>query len=705
MTAAKRILVVDDELTAQALMGTALERAGYEVVSAGDGEEALRQFHSGHFDMVMLDVDMPGLTGFEICAAIRAETGPLLPIVMVTGMDDVPSVDCAYRAGATDFIAKPITWALIGHRVRYLLRSYEAVLDLRSAEERNAAVLEALPDLLFELDLDGRFLQYHVPRSEVGRLSSAHYLGKTVHEVLSPEAARACIGAVTEARVRGLSTGTLCELKMPHGPSWFELSVSCRPTGDAQQPHFIVLARDITERQAAETRIRRLAYYDSLTGLPNRERFRQRLAGALETAQHDRHQLALLCIDLDNFKRINDTLGHSAGDELLRIVAVRLREGLGAATGCEDDLSRLGGDEFMVLMPDIAGPDEAGIVADRICRTIMRPIPLGPHEVLVTPSVGIAVFATDGEDVETLFRNADLAMYFAKRQGPGSFAFFDAGMNAHALQRLTIETKLRGAITSNELSLQFQPQFDLDTGLIAGMEALLRWNSAELGPVPPEEFIPIAEETGFILPIGEWVLRAACSQVRIWCDEGLPVTRIAVNVSPLQLFHREFPALVEAILQQTGIPPTLLEIEITESAVMRNERLAIQTLKSLKRIGVSIAIDDFGTGYSSLGRLRDFPIDRLKIDRAFVRSIHSCAEDRAIAKAIIEMARTLRFDVVAEGVEELAQLMVLQEERCAKAQGFLLSRPLPATEVLQLLRRLSSHGEDGRTQRLKRLLA
>jgi diguanylate cyclase (GGDEF)-like protein/PAS domain S-box-containing protein len=712
MPTPKKILVADDDVAALTLMQAALEQAGFDVATAVDGRDALRQFRAGAYDMVMLDVDMPGLNGHAVCAELRHEAGALLPIVMVTGMDDVRSVDAAYLAGATDFIAKPINWALIGHRARYLLRGYQTVLDLRAAEARMSSVLAAIPDLLFELDSDGRYVQYHPPRSESVAASVERYIGKSVDEVLPPQAAQVCMSAVREARDSGVSTGKQFELHLPQGVFWFELSVSRKATGSGNKPNFVVLARDITERRAAEDRIRRLAYFDVLTGLPNREHFRTRAGNAIDVARRHQRQLALLCVDLDNFKRINDTLGHSVGDELLRMVASRLREALrgsdavgrGMPVGAGDeDLSRLGGDEFMVLLPEMVRPDQAGIVADRIVRTVMQPMFLAQHEVLVTPSVGIAVFPLDGDDHETLVRNADLAMYFAKRQGPGTFAFFDSAMNVSALKRLTIEGKLRGAIAADELSLQFQPQFDLGTGLISGMEALLRWNNAELGAVPPSEFIPIAEETGLILPIGEWVLRTACAQAKAWHDERLPVARVAVNVSGLQLSQRGFPELVSAVLRDTGLPPELLELEITESVVMQNEGWAEHVLKALKTIGVELAIDDFGTGYSSFSRLREFPIDRLKIDQAFVQRVQSCGEDRAIAAAIIAMAKTLRLDVVAEGVEEFAQLMFLQDERCTLAQGFLLSRPLPATEALLLLRRLSENADGTRTQRLKRL--
>ena len=712
-TATKSILIVDDDLTAITLMRAALQKAGFAVTTAVDGTDALRQFRDKPSDMVMLDVDMPGLSGYDVCAALRLEAGPLLPIVMVTGFDDFRSVDAAYVAGATDFIAKPINWTLLAHRVRYLLRSYQAVLDLRTAEARNTALLAALPDLLFELDIEGRYIQYHPPRSELAPTAVENFLGKTVEEILSPEAARVCRTAIQEAYETGVSIGKQLELRLSDGTAWVELSVS-RSVDSGQTPHFIVLARDVTERRAAADQIRRLAYFDQLTGLPNREQFRSRVASALDEARTTKSQLALLCIDLDKFKRINDTLGHSVGDDLLRMTALRLREAVRSGDLMErampggngdGDLSRLGGDEFMFLISGLDAPRQAAIVATRILSAIMRPILLARHEVMVTPSIGIAVYPTDGDDFEALFKNADLAMYFAKRQGPGTLAFYKPSMNANALKRLTMEGKLSGAIAGNELSLRFQPQFDLSTGLIVGMEALLRWTNAELGQVPPLDFIPVAEETGMILPIGEWVLRAACTQAKAWLDEGLTALRLAVNVSGLQLAQRGFPGLVAAVLRETGLPSAALELEITESVIMANEDWTRQVLGELKAIGVQISIDDFGTGYSSLGRLRDFPIDRLKIDGSFIRRVQNNGEDRVIAATIIAMAKTLKLEVVAEGVEDLAQLLFLQEESCTLAQGFFLSPPLTVAESGQLLRRLARDFDGSRTERLKRLRA
>jgi len=464
----------------------------------------------------------------------------------------------------------------------------------------------------------------------------------------------------------------------------------------------------------AERRIVRLAYFDTLTGLPNREHAHNRLLSAIDAAKQDNRHLAVLYLDLDNFKRVNDTLGHATGDQLLREVADRLRNSLrvdpasdfdaNAATQRPGDAARLGGDEFLVLLPNLRCAKDAGVVADRLIQELREPMHLAHNELVVTPSVGIAIYPQDGLDAQCLLRNADLAMYFAKRTSPGSFAFYDAQMNVAALQRFTIEDRLRGALGRNEFSLNYQPQFDLTSGGVSAMEALLRWNSVELGKVPPAEFIAIAEETGLILPIGEWVLRSACRQAKAWETAGLPLARMAVNVSGRQFAWPQYPAQVASILRETGLDPCRLELEITESVVMADESWAEKAFTQLKQLGVSLAIDDFGTGYSSFGRLRHFAVDRLKIDRSFVSGIGNGGNDRAIAAAIIALSRTLQINVTAEGVENIPQLLFLQEHACQDAQGFLLSKPLPAEEAGALLRRVSEFTDSSRTQKLKAIM-
>jgi len=478
-------------------------------------------------------------------------------------------------------------------------------------------------------------------------------------------------------------------------------------------PHEVrQMAIALASKWRAERHLARLAYFDSLTGLPNREQAHSRLRSALETTQQQGKMLAVMYIDLDNFKRVNDTLGHSVGDEVLQVAAERLRKSLRRVDdrGSEDsgieqpgNVGRLGGDEFLVILPDITTSDDARSVADRLIAAIQRPMQLSTTTVIITPSIGIAMSPTDGTDAASLLRHGDLAMYFAKRRWPGSYAFFDVSMNEGMLQRYTIEGKLRGALERGELSLHYQPQIEMATGDIAGMEALLRWNNDELGVVPPMDFIPIAEDCGLIIPIGEWVLRTACAQAKKWHDEGLAVKRIAVNIAGQQFAMPTFVELVSRILAETGLDHGMLELEITESMVLMDEKRSEKILEELHAIGVSVAIDDFGTGYSNFQRLQHFAIDRLKMDRSFVQDLSETADDGAIAAAIISVAKALKVGVVAEGVESFAQLRFLQDHLCNQAQGFLLSRALPVNEARLLLQRASETFDGTRSQRIKRL--
>ncbi len=450
-------------------------------------------------------------------------------------------------------------------------------------------------------------------------------------------------------------------------------------------PHEIrQLALALGRRRRAEDQVRRIAFFDDITGLPNRVSFHDRLQQALKGPGRDQRHLAVMFMDLDNFKRINDTLGHSTGDILLKEVSKRLLLKLrssdaileGKASRNGEGLARLGGDEFTVLLTDIGESNDAGIVAARLLSAMSQPILLSGHEITVTASIGIAVYPNDGQDAETLIKNADMAMYFAKREGKNTFKFYKENMNEGEVRRLNLESELRRALERGEFSLDYQPQLDLKSGTLCGMEALLRWNNALLGAISPVEFIPIAEETGLIVAIGEWVLRMACTQAKTWRDEGMGMPRVAVNVSVCQFAQDNFPELVSLILQESGLDPEYLELEITESVLMKDGEEALETLRKLKGIGVSLAIDDFGTGYSSLNYLKKFPIDRLKIDRSFIAMVNSDPQSLAITSAIIALASSLNLSVIAEGVETAEHLACLRNRQCEEIQGYFYSRPL-----------------------------
>ncbi len=693
----RSILVVDDDGDARLVMRAALRKAGYDVRLADGGQDALAQFRAEPSDLVMLDVDMPDLSGHEVCATLRAEAGPLLPIVMVTGMDDLASIETAYQHGATDFIVKPVNWSLLGHRVRYLFRGVQALQDLQAAEARNTAILSAIPDLLFEVDIEGRYHDYRPPRNSPFAASAASYVGRTISETLPPAAAEACMATLRAAHERGFASGTQFALPVDGGKRWFELSVSGKAAVAGESPRFIVLSRDITERKMAEAGIARLAYVDSLTGLPNRLSFLDRVDREVRRAQRRGEMLAVLFMDLDGFKNINDTLGHAAGDLVLQRAAERLRDGLRATDVTsrpmplddegprgEVDLARLGGDEFTTLVLDIDRPEDAVAVADRLGALMRSPFVVEDREVTLTASIGIAVYPHDGNDAATLLKHADTAMYEAKKSGRDNAQLYRASLTTELLRRLDLDASLRPALDRQEFHLVYQPQIDSATGRICAVEALIRWAHPTRGPVAPLDFIPLAEETGLIDAIGHWVLRTACADAARWNRVGPPV-KVAVNLSAREFAHPDLPERVMTVLAQSGLAPDLLELEITEGALMQNTAATQRALRTLRSGGVQVAMDDFGTGYSSLAYLTRMPIGHIKIDKGFITGLLDGGESEAIVRAVLAMARSLDLRVTAEGVETRAQAEVLLAMSCDRLQGFHFSRPLAAEGIVALL--------------------
>lgn len=456
----------------------------------------------------------------------------------------------------------------------------------------------------------------------------------------------------------------------------------------------VLILRDVTEHRRAEEKIHSLAYYDTLTGLPNRVFCMELIARAIALARRYNRKLATLFIDLDFFQRLNDTLGHEAGDQLLQAVSDRLQKYLRKSDYIayldEDEMteavSRLGGDEYIVLLNEIEHPNDAAKVANRILKDISQPFKLNTHDGYITASIGISVYPFDGEDAESLLRNADIAMYHTKKQGGNNFQFYSESMNVNALRRLTIENNLRKALERNEFLLYYQPKLDVKDRRISGMEALIRWNHHEMGLISTAEFIPLAEDTGLIIPIGKWVLRTACLQNKAWQKAGCDSMKVSVNISARQFEQQELLENITRVLREADLDPEYLELEITESTVMKNPEYAIATLQELKATGIKISIDDFGTGYSSLNYLRQLPLDALKIDRSFVSNALTRTSDRAIISAIISLAHNLKLTVIAEGVEREEQLAFLSELQCDEAQGYLFSWPLPADECTQLLK-------------------
>jgi len=439
---------------------------------------------------------------------------------------------------------------------------------------------------------------------------------------------------------------------------------------------------DITERKTAEERIRSLAYFDALTGLPNRALLQDRLSQALAGARRKKSKIAIFFLDLDRFKNINDSLGHSAGDLLLKKVAERLK----AWGRTLDTIARLGGDEFLIVVNDIKQIADAAVAAQRLMDGLTAEMVIQGHSLSISCSLGISVYPEHGADSETLIKHADAAMYTAKESGRNNFRFFTSDMNAQAFEHLNLENNLRAALEKEELYLMYQPQMDIKSKKIIGVEALLRWQHSKLGLVPPDKFIRIAENSGLIVPIGEWVLRTACSQARKWQDEGLAAVSVAVNVSAVQFRREGFSALVRQVLGDTGLAPQYLELEVTESLLLSSAEVTFAVLQELKDMGLSLVIDDFGTGYSSLSYLKRFPVSKLKVDRSFIRDVALNSDDAAITAAIISMAKSLNLKVIAEGVEDQAQMTFLRAHHCDEIQGYYFSKPLMADELADKLR-------------------
>lgn len=447
------------------------------------------------------------------------------------------------------------------------------------------------------------------------------------------------------------------------------------------QSEILLWVQDITERKQMENTIRQMAYYDSLTGLPNRNLLNDRLAVALANSSRNNQNVAILFLDLDHFKTINDSLGHEAGDQLLQQVSQRIKGILRK----QDTVGRMGGDEFIVLIPGLTETGHTAKVAQKILASLAPAFKIGDNELYIGCSIGISIFPDDGMEIKTLLKNSDLAMYRAKEKGRNTFQFYTPAMNFKAMERLAVEKNLRKALDRDEFELHYQPKINLKSGRIAGMEALLRWDSPELGMVMPNQFIPVAEETRLIIQLGHWVLVTACQQAKFWREAGLPEIPISVNLSVIQFTHPNLVSEISKVLEQTGIPPHQLELEITESVLMQDTTLAVSILKKLSGLGIKISLDDFGTGFSSLNYLKNLPLDYLKIDRTFVKDIN-LRTNAAITKAIVTLAQSLDMKTIAEGVETEEQREHLKELNCDEAQGYLFSRPIPKDEIEELMR-------------------
>ena len=707
------VLVADDDPVMRLLMLEMLSQVGLDGIEAEDGVQAVTYFQSMAPDLILLDVEMPNMDGFSACREIRRiETGAPVPIIMVTGGDDIEAVTNAYEVGATDFVSKPINWPILGHRVLYVLRASDAIVRLRMADAQNRAVLAAIPDTFFRLNADGFYLDYEpghdrsgaawAGRDWPGRDWAGRERAARAGENGASFAAEACIGKhITEVLPREIADRLLEQMRAVLDIQHIR-SVDYELTRFGAIHHFearlvatgpgevLGLVRDISERKRTEEQIRRLAYCDSLTGIPNRQAFLETLERELHRSKIGNKKFAVLFMDLDAFKRINDTLGHNAGDHLLKVVSERLREttrptDLVSRGEHTSNLARLGGDEFTILIPDLERVDHALNVAHRVKEAMRRPFLIEGNEIFVTASIGISLFPEDGDDCDSLLKFADTAMYHAKNCGKNNAKLYSSSLTMQIMSHVKLEVGLRRALKNQELYLLYQPQIDVASGAIVAVEALVRWRHPERGLISPNEFIPLAEDTGLIVPIGEWVLRTACHQARAWQRTAGRSIRMAVNLSAKQFKDDNLSQIVQSALHDSGLDPKLLELELTEGTLMDDARATMAAMEQLRAIGVQLSIDDFGTGYSSMNYLKRFDVRALKIDKSFISGLPQDAENAAITRAIIAMAHGLKMVVVAEGVETDAQLTLLEEYGCDMVQGFYLGHPSPHESIAEML--------------------
>jgi diguanylate cyclase (GGDEF)-like protein len=562
--------------------------------------------------------------------------------------------------------------------------------DSASSEAFSKATLDALSALIGVIDQSGTVRAVNRAWRNDAKINVGHSKPMQEGDNFLARCDRATGPAAVTAHalaagVRQVLTGQSNRFSIEYqrsvqaGGGWFRATV----TRFVERADLCVIAcADITARKQAEARLAYLAQFDALTSLPNRALYLDRLGHMLIEAERDQLPVSVLFIDIDRFKAVNDTLGHAAGDALLVEIAERLKGAVRSA----DTVGRLGGDEFAVALAHLSHAEDAGLVAQKIVTALAAPFQLGVHEVYVSASIGISVSPGDGSDPDALLKNADTAMYRAKESGRNAYQFFMPQMHEHAMQRMQLEARLRGALDRGEYLLHYQPKVDLKTGQISGMEALLRWQPTGQPLVSPADFIPILEETGLIVPVGEWVVSAVCAQIRQWQADGLAPPPVAINLSARQFRQKQLDVVIGDLLAASGVDPGLLEFELTESILMSDSEAAVQTLRNMKARGIRLSVDDFGTGYSSLAYLKRFALDALKIDRAFIRDVSTDPDDATIALAIIHLAHSLKLKVVAEGVETREQVAFLQTHACDEMQGFYFAKPLPAEQMACALR-------------------
>ena len=678
------LLVVDDDVVIRSMLMKALQKQGYDVIEAPNGAEGVELFRVHRPDMVLLDVLMPVMNGFEACQVMcELEPERTVPIVMLTGLDDIVSVDKAFDAGATDFMTKPINWSLFSHRVRYSLRSREVGFELRKSRYRVDHALKVA--MLGYWDWDLKTDEFTIPLDVLDMLGIDRKQRLKLDELINyvhDEDRDRVIYAFTDARERG--TRFILEHRMQgidNKERYVYQQSEVLMDEDGKPRYVLGTIQDITALKRAEDMILHQAYHDLLTDLPNQTLFKERLTHAIKVAEHSGHQVAVVAIDIDRFQLINESLGHDIGNELLVAFAGFLRgvvlEG--------DTVARIGGNEFSILLESPSSTEEITVILNKLNQLLKEnTFDLAGQKVIVSLSMGVALYPNDDLDASNLIQCANAAMRKAKALGGSQEHFYTNDMNRRVDDRLRMENDLREALEKGELELFYQPQVEATTRKIIATEALVRWRHEEYGLVPPIRFIPLAEETGLIQPLGQYVMEHAIKQTQLWNQLGHNLS-VGINLSVRQFMQVDLVDQMKLLIDKYQIDPGNIDLEITETIVMQDAGNSINKMHHLKELGVKLSMDDFGTGYSSLSYLNQFPLDILKIDRSFVKDITGNNGDGAIARAVIAMAHSMNLKVVAEGVETEEQFEFLKAHDCEVIQGYLISRPVPPQELELLL--------------------
>jgi len=693
------ILVVEDDLAFRFLTVNALLKVGFRVVEASDGLECLKIIDEVKPDLVLMDVMMPNMDGYAACKAIRSQSAYRhLSILMTTGLNDDKAIQSAYEAGATDFITKPINYTLLEQRIQYMIRNAQTMNDLVKARKTLTQAQNLAKLAHWEWDSEKNAITWS--KTILNVIDCKDHDAYDFSLIL--KATHADDKKALQTWFNNLTNGQAVSdinfrITAKDGSIKY-IYQQAQQIFDKQHKLTSIHAtvQDVTTRHKAEEKIKKLAYFDPLTQLPNKAYFKELLAQTIYASARYKRTGALLFIAIKNLSRITGILGEQQSDHLFKKAAKRIHACVrGSDLFIHDSdqennqLARVDSEIFSVVLPEISNEKDASIVASRLIKTLSEPFEIGANTVVAETVIGMSIFPNDAQTVDEALHNASIALSHARDKGNNHFFFFDNDMNAQVMQRMTIENELHQALANQEFNLVFQPQIDLQRGDIIGLESLIRWNNPTLGRIPPDRFIPIAEQTGQIVEIGEWVLHEACLNAKKWVDQGY-INRIAVNVSVVQFNHLGFKNTVAKILASTQLPAQHLELEITETSLMQDADKALEILNDIKKLGVKLAIDDFGTGYSSLAYLKKYPIDHIKIDKTFVDDTPEDKSNTSIVKAVIAISQNLKLNVTAEGVETKEQADFLRSINCTEAQGYYYSKPVDADEITQLAQKFNA---------------